>query len=290
MNPTNSTPLDRKKLELSSHFVLGAQNLVHHPDLSLNQEGEGKLFDLHQMVVEDLEKLVNKKNLIERWIDRESANDYKYFAFYQKDSDDNIISIITGVIKDDVLTVINTATVDNLRRSGFMEHCIYSLVLDKNIEAIKSFDGCLNTEINKISQYQSTPLLQKNFKDNYQKILNLINQDIANNSLARVLEDDYSITRENPNEDQKKELFHANRLLQEIRSSNLWKKINFQVLKKISTVYSSSSKPSSDKFQFRFEIGVPSNNINLVPYLDNSRDLKVFVANKISKSQLDISR
>jgi len=241
-------------------------------------------------VVEDLEKLVNKKNLIERWIDRESANDYKYFAFYQKDSDDNIISIITGVIKDDVLTVINTATVDNLRRSGFMENCIYSLVSDKNIEEIKSFKASLNTEINKISQHKSTPLLQKNFNENYQKILNLINQDIANNSLDRVLEVDYSITRENPNEDQKKELFHANRLLQEIRSSNLWTKKNFQVLKKISTVYSLSSKTNSDKFQFRFEIGVPSNNINLVPQIDNSRDLKVFVANKILKSQSDISR
>lgn len=124
-------------------FALGADAIRQDPILKSDENGEGQLHKMHEFVVAGLAKKdASGKVLEQRWKAREEANNYSYFAGYFHEEGD-VKSIVSGIItKNGDLRIINTATLPELRKQGFLEATICEVInhnqQSKNIESTLS--------------------------------------------------------------------------------------------------------------------------------------------------------
>jgi hypothetical protein len=136
-------------------FVRGAENIGKDERLKSGPDGSGQLYSMHEYVVPTLLRLVGKKNLEQRWADREVTNNYEYYAGYLYDDETGEVkSIVSGTItkdettKDETMRFTNTATSPDLRKDGFLTATIAQLILHCNENRIvNKFDATVSSQI-----------------------------------------------------------------------------------------------------------------------------------------------
>ena len=241
-------------------FVLGTRNMLENKHLKLDEKGEGQLHFMHEFVVPGLAKLDGSgKNLIQRWADREAKNGYQYFAYYQHEGD-QIKSIITGVVyKDGNMAVMNTATLPELRKQGFIENGLYGLIVDiAKEESFKTANlaGSLSTGVDSRKLFTNAEEAKKAVAE-----INAAGFRYESSGLevAGVLSD------------------HAKIAFNAMKESNLWKKDNFAVMNAISEKLSSASKPKME-----FVVGGDTGNINLSPTIAITKELVTYCEQKLA--------
>lgn len=102
--------------QLKFGFIIGAENM--HNDPILGPNGQNQLSTMHNV----------EKGLSERWMQSESITG-KRFISYIYDQDDQVVSMISGIIKKDGnLYVINTATLPDNQRKGLITGCVANLI------------------------------------------------------------------------------------------------------------------------------------------------------------------
>lgn len=242
---------------VSSHFVFGAEKIGKNPDLALDSEGDGVLYKMHQLVVSGLDKLNSDgKNLAQRWQDRETKYGYEYFAFYQKDQNDKVISIISGVKQGDKMQILNTATLPEHRREGLMEDCFCRLVVHQDFPAdIKNIEASLNTGVNKSPpETLTSDQEKKDYEAKQKQLITEINHHLKKFGFDVVFKQDSDQEGQNLSQD-------AQEVFNQIRSSVLWTKTNFMMMNKIFAGLNQEAIPT----EMKFVIGEQTSNINLAP-------------------------
>ncbi len=95
----------------------------------MDENGKEQLHSLHELVVRGLPSIIDGKNLVQKWRDREIGGGYNYYCAYLHDESGKVVSIVSGVlISEGVARIINTATLPDYRNQGLIKSIIGNLI------------------------------------------------------------------------------------------------------------------------------------------------------------------
>ena len=239
-------------------FVRGADAIADDPILRSNEAGEGQLHSMHEYVVPGLAKLVGEKPLEGRWKDRAAASGNTYYAAYLHEGGE-VKSIVSGVItKTNLMRVINTATLPDLRGRGYLLATLSHLVMSHS-EGVRAIDATLTSGL-KAAEIPGVGL------DEVKAILAAANEIVATPAAESLTARQRMMAAlEIADNTEGKRVYAA------LNEGDFWGKSNFAIMEKLFGKFSQTGR-------LRFEVGNDTHNINFAPEFGLTKELSDFCA------------
>lgn len=217
--------------------------------------GETEMHRIHSYVVPNL-----TLNLLERWKCAENDDLKKFIIFFPKNEGlpYEIDSMLSGeVIKKDgkkIYTILNTATEEEIRKKGRATELVEALAL--KIGETVEIHGSLSLESNDSDKTTSNKILHNLSDEEKKGTIENLNKRIKFSKNRIKFE-------ENPSDSTA-----FKKIVDKIKNSELWEKINFKFLS------SFMKKPELEgKLDFQLSIGNTTGNLILVPKIAITKEL-----------------